>query len=113
MIDGRYLPRPGSADSLFAQTRDRAIDQFRFFMKRNDLSGRAIERMFGVRESTVRSFLNAAHKRGPHRNTYRPLLELALSEEERNAMLDFIDYEQRVLASKLRNTIPFPGRNSA
>jgi hypothetical protein len=62
------------------------------------------------KESSVRYFLaNASsnpnarrHTRGPYATTLRPILNLQLPQELSDALLDVIDYTDRVLLPKLR-----------
>ena len=76
----------------------------------------------GIAESTLRFFLtngNArnvknpgrCHGRGPYLQTLRPFLSLSLPEEVREALLDAIYYEDRVIARIFREDCKSAGTN--
>lgn len=114
-MDIRKEARPSGAQRLFDETRNKAVECFRTFMVQEELSGRDIERLFGIPESTIRSFLRCAHKRGPHKGTFQSLLDLPLDQITRDALLDFIDFDARVRFPRLkaRKTVQFPAQKSA
>lgn len=80
------------------------------FIDSTGLTRRAVAKVAGIRESTLRHFLNNAcpspearrHKNGPYRQTLRPLLALALTDELREALTLLIDYEDYAVARLLR-----------
>jgi hypothetical protein len=101
MSDARKGARPTIGSSLFEQVRDKAITAVRDYMTARSLKIRQAARLLGMPESNLRSFLRGAHKAGPHRQTYRPLLDLNLDTQARDHLLDFLDFEQRVLAQTI------------
>ncbi|MCC2099302.1 MAG: hypothetical protein KDJ29_20600 [Hyphomicrobiales bacterium] len=104
MQDHRKGARPSGPFNLFEETRNKAIAAVRCAILRDNLTQREVENIFSVDEATLRFFLEGKHKRRPRRATYEPLLSL-LDEVEREAMLDFLDFRERVLKPKYRNSV--------
>jgi hypothetical protein len=87
----------------------------RDFIGKLGISTRRFAQEAGIAESTLRFFLSNAsarnmkrpgrcHGRGPYLQTLAPLLSLSLPEQVREALLDSIHYEDRVIARILGKT---------
>jgi hypothetical protein len=85
----------------------------RKFISDLGISTRRFAQEAGIAESTLRFFLSNGnarnvknpgryHGRGPYLQTLRPLLNLSLPEEVREALLDAIHYEDRMVARIFR-----------
>ena len=81
----------------------------RKFIRGLGISTRRFAQKAGIPESTLRFFLSngnpgnvknpgRCHDRGPHLQTLTPLLSLSLPVEVREALLDALHYEDRVIA---------------
>jgi hypothetical protein len=81
----------------------------REFISELGISTRRFAQEAGIAESTLRFFLSngngrnvkrpgRCHGRGPYLETLTPLLNVSLPEEVREALLDSIYYEDRVIA---------------
>jgi len=101
----------GSRGNLRTRAEVNAVSAtlLRKFISDLGISTRRFAQEAGIPESTLRFFLSngnagnvknpsRCHGRGPYLETLSPLLGLSLPEEVREALLDAIHYEDRVIA---------------